>query len=67
METASADSISERFSYKREQKNRTIAGRSGVQRVVLIEEIRACLFTDVKDPVKWENLMVSEKESRMLE
>ena len=68
VETACAGNTSERFSCKIEQKNRTVAGRrNGVQRMFLslfLGEIKACLYTDVNDPVKQENMMMPEREAR---
>lgn len=64
---------------KREQNNRT-TGRSRVHRVLLLlpplpllflllllEEIRACLYADMNDPINQDTLMMSGKEGRMRE
>lgn len=68
VETAFVGNISERFSCKMEQKNRTVSGRrNGVQRtflsLLLLGEIKACLYTDVNDPVKQKNMMIPEREA----
>lgn len=68
VETVCTGSISERFSCKREQKNRTVAGRRNrVQRMflslLLLGEIKACLYTDMNNPVKRENRKMPGREA----
>lgn len=59
------------FLAKESRKNRTVADRrNGVQRMFLsllfLGEIRACLYTDMTDPVKQENMVVPEREAGVM-